>query len=150
MAALDADGRAELDTMLGAGGLQRIAASARTRAALALAEEDCSAAEAQEALERLDAGLRALEGISSTDAAVDYLNGRFGQLGDPSLAVREADDDRRAFCILILLIFSLYITEIVLLVIACEILVQLGRTCDIADQLEKWLRQMCPALGASG
>lgn len=150
VAALGADRRQEMDATLGNGGLQRIAASARTRAVLALVEEDCSAAEAREALERLDAGLSAIGEIASADAAADYLNGRFGQLSDARAAMLEVDDSRRELCILILLIFSLYITKIVLLVISCEILLELGVSCDIANELEKWLRQMCPAIGSSG
>ena len=145
MAALDGGRRGEIDAVLADGGLRRIGASARTRAVLTLVKEDCSAAEAQEALERLDDRLRTIEEITSTAAAADYLNERFSQLGDASVAMQELTDNRREFCILILLIFSLYITEIILLVIACG---QSPR--NIANELEKWLRQMCPALGPSG
>ncbi len=146
VAALDADRRGQIDTVLADGGMRRIAASARTRAVLTLVEEDCSVAEAQEALARLDEGLRAIEEITSTDSAADYLNERFSQLTDASVAVQELNDNVREFCILILLIFSLYITEIILLVLACPFI----PGCSIADELERWLRQMCPALGPSG
>jgi hypothetical protein len=144
--ALDADRRGQIDAVLADSGLRRIGASARTRAVLTLVEEDCSAAEAADALERLDAGLRTVEEITSTTAAADYLDERFSRLSDTSVALQERTDSVREFCILILLIFSLYITEIVLLVLACPFI----PGCNIADELEKWLRQMCPALGPSG
>jgi hypothetical protein len=146
VAALDADRRGQIDTVLADGGMRRIAASARTRAVLTLVEEDCSVAEAQEALERLDEGLRTIEEITSTDAAADYLNERSSQLCDTSVALQEFTDDLRGFCIGFLLLLSLYIREVVLLVIICPYI----PGCNIAVELEMWLRRMCPALGPSG
>ena len=146
VAALGADRRDEMDALLANGGLQRIGASARARALLALIEADCSATEAQEALGSLDEGLRIIGDINSTEAAAQYLDERFNQLSDASRALQEPRDDRRELCILILLIFSLYITAIVLFVIACEAHI----SCNIANELENWLNQECGPLSTSG
>jgi hypothetical protein len=127
--------RTEIESFLRDGGLQRFVASARQLMVLQLLAADINADEAERALQSLDESTKTLGEITS----VDDLRAYFVRHIDELLGKRLGNPSPNGFCILLLLLTSLYALFVVIAVIIC--IVTFGLVCE--GVLEALIEDAC-------
>jgi hypothetical protein len=116
-AGLDEAGKQRITDFLKAGRVKDFTVQARQSTVLTLLHADLTPNEAQNAVNALDGTLGKVAGLTSWQEMADYFNQHLDEL--QAQKVGEATSEKRALCILILLLTFIYVIMVLIAIFAC-------------------------------
>jgi len=139
-AGLDEAGKQRITDFLKTGRVKDFTAQARQSTVLTLLHADLTPNEAQMAVNALDGTLGKVAGLTSWQEMADYFNQHLDEL--QAQKVGEATSEKRALCILILLIYSFYISMVIIAIYSCALFFPSDPACA-NKMLNEFLDQAC-------